>query len=101
MSVHALIVAGQPEEWETEVLHPESCPVAIATIPYFDWYTSGIHYLCQVADEIRHVGFDSMFPDGLTEGYYLLDPWAHKTPSTPSGPAEYDAGVDVTPLEMK
>jgi hypothetical protein len=55
--------------------HPESCPVTISTNPIFDHGTSRQSYDCTVTEEIRAVGWDSMFPNTRDEGWYLLTPW--------------------------
>lgn len=96
---HVLFVEGDENEMDYIVMHPESCSIWVGTEPD-PWSGQTVRYHCAVASELEAMGFESMFPDGPSRGYWLLSPWFHRTPSTPSGPADFDAGIEVTQLRL-
>jgi hypothetical protein len=98
LSEHVLHVWAieDSDELDYGLLHPEECSVWVGSKP--DPWGYQKRYECAVTAEIEAVGFDSMFPDGLITGWWALSPWWHRIPSTPNGPEEWDAGVEVMRL---
>lgn len=89
---HVIIIQG--DFWEddrVQVLHPQGCARWRN-----DWGV--IVHECLVSSEIDAVGYDSLFPDGLEEGMYLVEGRVIVHPSGPWGPEEYDVEVYVRPL---
>lgn len=82
------------EDDRVKVLHPEHC------LRYRDDW--GIVYQdCVLAGEIDAIGFDSVFPDGISkdeEGIWLVDARVIIHGAGPWGPEEYDVEIDMQRL---
>lgn len=99
LDAHVLYVEKDGEELFPHLLHPEDCNVWIGTVP--DNWGVTRRYYCAVTSEIENMGYDSMFPDGLTPGWFRLTPWYEHHPGGPWGPAWEDAGVEVEEFEVQ
>lgn len=94
------------DEWDFQVLHPESCSVWVGSKP--DTWGQTVSYQCSFAQEVNNAGYDTIFPDGYEEGWYRVRVWIEEIPGTPfnSGFTDYDGGAEVetikwTPYERK
>ena len=52
-------------------------------------------YQCMTTHEIGNVGFDTMFPDGMQAGLYLVRPWVEYIPANLEHMGDWDGGVEV------
>jgi len=69
---HAIhvISADHPDDWDVEVLHPETCQVTVSHPPG-EW-RSAKHFTCSLSEEVSHAGYEQIFGDEpVTVGWYF------------------------------
>jgi hypothetical protein len=70
---HAIhvISADHPDDWDLEVLHPETCQVTISHPP--DEWMGARHFTCSLTEEVSNVGYEQIFGDmPVTVGWYFV-----------------------------
>lgn len=82
------------DEHETTVFHPETCRISILDPPGHPMAPTR-EYQCMTTHEIGNVGFDTMFPDGMQAGLYLVRPWVEYIPANLEHMGDWDGGVEV------
>jgi len=92
---HFLVVADADGEREWEVEHDPNCPYEEQSSFLDPPGTFVRHYTCAIGEQVFWAGADA-FVGGIPDpGRYPIYAEFSHTPSTPNGPAEWDAWIEV------